>query len=75
MELHFNVFKCVKASNCGTLAVQYIRKYSVSGVDEVMDIKKKFAKTRLKSIKLLKEFEIPPIVEESIGEIKLNDLP
>ena len=46
--------------------------YDAKQVDKV---KKKFEKFRPKAIKKILEFDIPEVVQEDIGEIKLNDLP
>ncbi len=73
--IEFNVFKYEKYSGCGTVALQYAKKYMVYDAKQVDKVKKKFEKFRPKAIKKILEFDIPEVVQEDIGEIKLNDLP
>ena len=73
--LEFNVFKFEKQQECGTIAMQYVKRYSVYSTKQVEKIKKDFNKLRPKMLKKVEEFEIPDIVKQNIDEIKLNDLP
>ncbi len=75
INLEFNVFKYEKNPECGTIAIQYIKKYSVYNTKQVEKIKKEFEKLRPKTLKSIKKFEIPEIVKQNTDEIKLNDLP
>ncbi len=68
--LEFNIFKYEKSKACGTVAVQYAKKFEVYDTKEVASVKKKFSNFRPRAMKKVKNFEIPDIVE-----IKLNDLP
>ncbi len=72
--LEFNVFKYEKHPECGTIAVQYVKRYSVYNTKQVEKIKKEFKKLRPKTLKGLQNFDIPDIVKQNIDEIKLNDL-
>ena len=73
--LEFNIFKYEKQPECGTIAIQYVKRYSVYSTGQVEKIKKEFNKLRPKMLKKVEEFEIPDIVKQNIDEIKLNDLP
>ena len=73
--LEFNIFKYQKSSECGTIAVQYVKRYLIANSLQVKDVKKELEKSRKKYLKKVDKFEIPLIVEENIDEIKLNDLP
>ena len=72
--LEFNVFKYEKQPECGTVAIQYVKKYSVYSTEQVEKIKKEFKKLRPRTLKELKKTEIPNIVKHNVDEIKLNDL-
>ncbi len=73
--LEFNVFKYEKHPECGTIAFQYVKKYSVDNVLQVEKVKKDFEKYRPRIIKQVLKYEMPELVKVDIGEIKLNDLP
>ena len=73
--LEFNVFKFEKHQECGTIAIQYVKRYRVYSTKQVEKIKKDFNKLRPKMLKEVEEFEIPEIEKQNIDEIKLNDLP
>lgn len=72
--LEFNVFKYEKSEECGTIAVQYVKKYYVYNTTQVENIKKEFRKFRPKILKNIQRFTIPNIIKQNIDEIKLNDL-
>ncbi len=72
--LEFNVFKYEKYSECGTVAVQYVKRYSVYNTGQVENIKKEFKKLRPRILKKMKKFDAPELVKQNIDEIKLNDL-
>ena len=72
--LEFNVFKYEKYPECGTIAIQYVKRYSVYSTKQVDKIKKEFKKFRPKTLKKIQTVEIPAIVKQNINEIKLNDL-
>lgn len=75
IKLEFNVFKYSKSPICGSVSMQYARKYDIYDVKKVEIVKKMFEKYRPKAIHEIKMTEIPNIVNEDIGEINLNDLP
>ncbi len=68
--LEFNVFKYAKSPECGTIALQYAKRYVVSNGLEVDGIKKEFAKTRNSALKKVEKYEIPAIVKEDIDKLK-----
>ena len=72
--LEFNVFRYEKSEECGTIAVQYVKRYSVYNTAQVENIKKEFKKLRPKILKNIQRFTIPSIIKKNIDEIKLNDL-
>lgn len=73
--LEFNVFKYEKHPECGTIALQYVKKFNVDNVLQVEKVKSDFEKYRPKAIKQVLNYEMPELVKVDIGEIKLNDLP
>lgn len=60
--MEFNVFKFVKSPVCGTVALQYARRYLLTNNLEVDKIKKDFVKSAIKYIKQADKLEIPDIV-------------
>lgn len=64
--LEFNIFKYEKSNKCGTVAVQYAKRYQVRNTMQVEEVKKEFEKTRNKSLKRISKFKIPEIVEKDI---------
>ncbi len=75
ITLEFNIFKYVKSPDCGSLSMQYAKKYSVANVEQVDSVKKKFEKFRPKALNEIMDTAIPQVVNKDIGEINLNDLP
>ena len=73
--IEFNVFKYEKSPVCGTIAVQYAKRYLVTNNLQINNIKKDFKKIRKNTLKKIEHFEAPPVVEKEIDAIKLNDLP
>lgn len=66
--LEFNVMKYEKHEICGTVAVQYAKRYCVYNKLQIKDVKKSFEKSRKKVIKDLQKFNIPQVVKEEIGK-------
>lgn len=75
LKLEFNVFKYIKSPNCGSVSMQYAKKYSIDDIKNLESVKKDFEKYRLKAIDKIMLITIPEVVNKDIGEIKLNDLP
>ena len=72
--IEFNVFKFNKSPVCGTIAVQYAKRFTFTDTSQIEKEKKKFEKFRAKTLKNFLDFEIPKIITLDIDEIKLNDL-
>lgn len=70
--LEFNVFKYEKSPVCGTVAIQYVKRYSVSNSFEIEEVKKEFAKSRKRVLKDLDKVEIPELVTKDIGAKQIN---
>lgn len=75
LKLEFNVFKYIKSPYCGSISMQYAKKYSIDDIKNLESVKKDFEKYRLKAIDKIMLITIPEVVNKDIGEIKLNDLP
>ena len=60
--VEYDVFKYEKSHACGTVALQYARRYMLSNSLQVNDIKKMIKKNRKKYIKSVKRTKIPDIV-------------
>lgn len=75
LKLEFNVFKYIKSPYCGSVSMQYAKKYSIDDIKNLESVKKDFEKYRLKAIDKIMLITIPEVVNKDIGEIKLNDLP
>ena len=73
--LEFNVFKYVKAKNCGTVAFQYAKRYQITNANQVDGVKKQFEKYRPKALKTIQKFELPDVIEEDFGNMQLNNSP
>lgn len=73
--LEFNVFKYVKSPICGTLALQYAKRYLLSNGLEAEMVKKEFAKTRQKYVKKVKKVEMPDLVTIAIEQGKYLNPP
>ena len=68
--LEFNVFKYQKDSVCGTVALQYAKRYVVSNALEVERIKKILKKERNKYVKKVRKYELPKLIEADIDNGK-----
>ena len=75
ITLEFNIFRYAKSPDCGSISIQYAKKYSVADVEQVNTVKKKFEKFRPKALDEIRNIDIPDVVNKDIGEINLNDLP
>lgn len=75
--LEFNVFKYQKSPICGTVALQYAKRYLLNNGLEVDDVKKDFAKSAVKYVKQVEKLDIPDIVTFEIEKgqyVHLEDL-
>lgn len=68
--LEFNVFKYQKSPICGTVALQYAKRYLLNNGLEVDGLKRDFANNALKYIKRIEKLEIPDIVTVEIEKGK-----
>lgn len=66
--LEFNVFKYEKSPECGTIGIQYAKRYSVSNSFDIEAVKKEFAKQRKKTLKNISRIKIPQIVNSPIDK-------
>ena len=73
--LEFNIFKYEKSKKCGSIAIQYAKRYSATTTMQIEAIKKDIEKNRNKLIKKLKNFEIPEIITQDIDKcISASDI-
>ncbi len=66
--LEFNVFKYKKSKKCGSVALQYAKRYSATTMSQIEEVKKDFEKNRKKIIKKVKNFDIPVVITENIDK-------
>ncbi|MBR6126419.1 hypothetical protein IKQ21_01920 [bacterium] len=66
--MEFNVFKYTKSDKCGSVAIQYAKRYAVKNAFEAEEVKKEFAKTRKNALKNVSKMEVPAIVAEEIDK-------
>ena len=66
--LEFNIFKYEKSEKCGSIAVQYVKRYSATTTMQIEGIKKEFENNRKHLINKVKNFKIPNVVTEDIDK-------
>ena len=66
--LEFNIFKYGKSKKCGSVAVQYVKRYAATTTMQIEEIKKEFEKNRKPLIKKVKNFKIPEVVAYDIDK-------
>lgn len=66
--VEFNIFKYEKSKKCGSLAIQYAKRYTATTTMQIELIKKDIEKNRNKLISKIKNFEIPEIITEDIDK-------
>ena len=64
--IEFNVFRYEKSSNCGTVAFQYAKRYTIQNMEQVEKVKKEFEKFRPKVLKKVLDFESPDVISTKI---------
>ena len=64
--IEFNVFKYEKDEICGTIAVQYAKRYRINSPLEVERLKKEFLKSRSKIVKKIKKYTLPKLIVENV---------
>lgn len=60
--MEFNIFKYEKSPVCGTVGIQYAKRYRLNSPLEIEKTKKEFVKSGLKYIKAIYKTKIPEIV-------------
>ncbi len=73
--LEFNVFKYEKSKKCGSVAIQYAKRYVVTTAFQMEAAKKDFDKIRKRALKQVKNFNVPEIVYKEIDKCKIEDEP
>ena len=68
--MEFNVFKYEKSPVCGTVGLQYAKRYRLNSTLEIEKIKKEIVKSGLYYIKMLSKTSIPDIVTLDIDKGK-----
>ena len=70
--LEYNVFKFVKDEKCGSIGLQYAKRYRINNALEVSKIKKDIEKHRKKIIKKVNKAEFPELFRDDVdlGKIK-----
>jgi hypothetical protein len=66
--IEFNIFKYEKSKKCGSIAIQYARRYTATTTLQIEAIKRDIEKNRTKLIKKVKKFEIPEIIQKDIDK-------
>lgn len=66
--LEFNIFKYEKSKKCGSVAIQYSKRYSATTAMQVEEIKNDFEKNRKKLIKKVEKLKVPELVTEDIDK-------
>ena len=66
--LEFNIFKYEKSKKCGSIAVQYAKRYSATTTMQIEEIKRDFERNRKQLIKEVKKIEIPAVIEKDIDK-------
>lgn len=79
--MEFNIFKYVKSPICGTLGVQYAKRYRVNNPLEIEKTKKEIVKSGVKYIKNFSKLDTPELInldidngQYSLKEGLMNDL-
>ena len=66
--IEFNIFKYEKSKKCGSIAIQYARRYTATTTLQIEAIKKDIEKNRKNLISKIKNFEIPEIITKDIDK-------
>jgi hypothetical protein len=66
--MEFNVFKYEKSKKCGSIAVQYAKRYSATTTLQIEQIKSDFEKNRMKLVKKVQKLNIPEVLDENIDK-------
>ena len=73
--LEFNIFRYEKSPVCGSVALQYAKRYLIYNILEVDKVKKSLEKDRSKYLNKVKKLDMPDIVTYDIerGKYKQNE--
>ena len=66
--IEFNVFKYEKSKKCGSIAIQYARRYTATTTLQIESIKKDIEKNRKNLISKVKKLEIPELITKDIDK-------
>ena len=66
MILEFNVFKYEKSPVCGTVTIQYAKRYLINNMLEIDEVKSFFDKNREKCLNKVEKLKIPELVTYNI---------
>ena len=66
--IEFNVFKYEKSKKCGSIAIQYARRYTATTTLQIESIKKAIEKNRKNLISKVKKLEIPELITKDIDK-------
>jgi len=69
--VEYNVFKFAKQEKCGSVALQYAKRYRLNNSLEIDKAKKDIVKRRKKIIKKVNKLEFPQLLNESVDEGKI----
>jgi len=70
--VEFNIFKYVKSPVCGTVGLQYARRYRLNSPLEIDKAKKEILKIGLKYIKRLDKLKVPEVINLNIDNGKYS---
>ena len=70
--LEFNIFKFEKSKECGSVAIQYAKRYSATTAFEIEAVKEQFEKDRKKMIVKVKNAKIPDVILKEIDKCKFE---
>jgi len=73
--MEFNIFKYQKDKICGTIALQYAKRYTINNSLDVENVKKKFEKERARSLKEFTKLEFLELITKEIENGKYLNTP
>ena len=68
--LEFNVFKYEKSDECGSVALQYVKRYAAKTAFQLEAAKADFEKSRKKLLNKVKNYNTPQIIAEEIDKCR-----
>ncbi len=70
--MEFNAFKYTKSDKCGSVAIQYAKRYVVKNEFEAEEVKREFTKTRKKILKQIEKASVPVVITEDIDKCRIK---